>query len=58
LVADLLGQLGGESNIRLLFAKLAIEKEPLVRDAIERALEAQGELRRTPLPARSRSILP
>jgi len=51
LAADLLGVLGGESNIELLRAKLALEKEPLVRDAITRALETMGALRRTPAPA-------
>lgn len=51
LAADLLGLLGGEANVELLRAKLQVEKEPLVRDAITRALETLGALRRTPAPA-------
>ena len=51
LAADLLAALGGEANVELLRAKLAVEKEPLVRDAITRALETLGALRRTPAPA-------
>jgi HEAT repeat protein len=39
LAADLLGELGGESNVNLLRAKLQLEKEPLVKDALARALE-------------------
>jgi len=58
LAADLLGELGGESNVNLLRAKLQLEKEPLVRDALARALEALGALRRTPSPAGGGSIVP
>ncbi len=50
LAADLLGRLGGEANIELLRAKLHAEREPLVRDAVARALESLGALRRTPSP--------
>ncbi|HEU5074729.1 MAG TPA: HEAT repeat domain-containing protein, partial [Polyangiaceae bacterium] len=57
LAADLLGELGGESNVNLLRAKLQLEKEPLVRDALARALESLGALRRTPSPAGG-SIVP
>jgi HEAT repeat protein len=38
LAADLLGRIGGESVTALLRTKLALEPEPLVRDAILRAL--------------------
>jgi HEAT repeat protein len=38
LAADLLGRIGGDSVTALLRAKLALEPEPLVRDAILRAL--------------------
>ena len=38
LAADLLGRIGGESVTALLRTKLAMETEPLVRDAILRAL--------------------
>ncbi len=38
LAADLLGRVGGDSVAALLRAKLVIETEPLVRDAILRAL--------------------
>jgi HEAT repeat protein len=48
--ADALGRLGGEAEILLLRAKLDVEREPLVRDALERALEELGALRRTPMP--------
>jgi HEAT repeat protein len=48
--ADVLGRLGGEAEIQLLRAKLDTEREPLVRDALERALEELGALRRTPMP--------
>ncbi len=58
LAADLLGQLGGEANVELLRAKMHVEKEPLVRDAIARALEALGALRRTPSPAGGGSLGP
>lgn len=58
LAADLLGELGGESNVNLLRAKMLVEKEPLVRDALARALESLGALRRTPSPAGGGSIVP
>ncbi len=48
--ADVLGRLGGEAEIQALRAKLDTEREPLVRDALERALEELGALRRTPMP--------
>ena len=58
LAADLLGHLGGESGMGLLRAKLAGEDEPLVREAIQRALsELEGTVplrRTTPPPGRVR----
>lgn len=48
--ADVLGKLGGESDVHLLRAKLESEREPLVREALQRALEELGALRRTPVP--------
>lgn len=48
--ADVLGNMGGETEISLMRAKLEVEREPLVRDALERALEELGALRRTPVP--------
>lgn len=48
--ADMLGKLGGESDVQLLRVKLESEREPLVREALQRALEELGALRRTPLP--------
>jgi HEAT repeat protein len=58
LAADLLGQQGSEANVELLRARMPVEKEPLVKDAITRALEALGALRRTPTPAGSGSPVP
>jgi HEAT repeat protein len=58
LAADLLGRLGGEPGMRLLRAKLAGEDEPLVKEAIQRALsklEGVVPIRRTtPPPGRVR----
>lgn len=54
LAADLLGQRGGEVAAGLLRAKRATEREPLVREALERALGAvegtQPSRRSTPAP--------
>lgn len=58
LAADLLGRSGGEANVNLLRAKMQVETEPLVKDAIARALESLGALRRTPSPAGRGSLLP
>lgn len=56
LAADLLAGIGGETGARILRAKLASESEPLVREAIQRALqelEAGGGHHRTmPPPGR------
>jgi HEAT repeat protein len=59
LVADLLGRVGGRDAMAQLRARLAAEKEPLVREAIQRALlefeEAEVVVRRTtPPPMRQR----
>jgi HEAT repeat protein len=51
LAADLLGDIGAATD--LLRAKLSIEPEPLVKDAVQRALgevDSAGGVRRTPLP--------
>lgn len=54
LAADLLGQRGGEVAAGLLRAKRATEREPLVREALERALGVlegtQPSRRSTPAP--------
>jgi HEAT repeat protein len=54
LAADLLGHIGGEMTAALLRAKLSTEEEPLVREAIQRALGgpeiAKIPLRPTPIP--------
>src|SRR5690606_23137649 len=53
LAADLMGRTGQTASIGLLRAKLASESEPLVREAIQRALvelELGGGLRRTTPP--------
>ncbi len=54
LVADLLGSIGGEVALGLLRGKLGSEPEPLVREALARALgevETSGSIRRsTPVP--------
>ncbi|NLE87595.1 MAG: HEAT repeat domain-containing protein [Myxococcales bacterium] len=46
--ADMLGRLGGEAEVQLLRARLEAEQEPLVREALQRALEELGALKRTP----------
>jgi HEAT repeat protein len=48
--ADVLGQLGGEPEVHVIRARLESEREPLVQEALQRALEALGALRRTPTP--------
>jgi HEAT repeat protein len=61
LAADLLGQTGGETAIELLRAKLANEAEPLVKDAVHRALieiEGGSAVRRTAPPPRPGSWPP
>lgn len=61
IAADLLGRSGSETDIELLRAKLAAESEPLVREAIGRALaelEAAAGVRRSPPPSRHGSWRP
>ena len=54
LAADLLGRIGGDPAAALLRARLSTEEEPLVREAIQRALGgpeiAKIPLRPTPIP--------
>lgn len=57
LSADMLGRAGGESASVLLRARLSNEDNPLVQDAINRALELGG-LRHTPPPVRAGSLRP
>ena len=59
LSADMLGRAGGDSANALLRARLANEDNPLVQEAISRALEiGSGSTRHTPLPARAGSLRP
>ena len=61
LAADLLGRIGGEVAVELLRAKLATELEPLVKDAVQRALvdvEGGSAVRRTHPPPRPGSWPP
>ncbi|HKO52864.1 MAG TPA: HEAT repeat domain-containing protein [Polyangiaceae bacterium] len=59
LAADMLGRVGGDSASALLRARLASEDNPLVQEAISRALEtAYGGARHTPLPHRAGSLRP
>jgi HEAT repeat protein len=57
LAADLLGRSPTETALGLLRARLSIENNPLVCEALERALDASGT-RRTPAPGRSGSMPP
>jgi len=60
LSADMLGRVGGDSAVALLRARLATEDNPLVQEAITRALEASVSkgVRHTPLPHRAGSLRP
>jgi HEAT repeat protein len=60
LSADMLGRVGGDSANALLRARLATEDNPLVQEAINRALEAGTSkgVRHTPLPHRAGSLRP
>ncbi len=61
LAADLLGRIGGEVALGLLRAKLAVETEAFVREAIQRALaelDAGTHRRPTPSPPPRRSVRP
>jgi HEAT repeat protein len=61
LAADLLGQIGGEGVLSALRQRLSIEVEPLVRDALQRALfeleaNVAGFRRTTPPPLRGSQL--
>lgn len=58
LSADMLGRIGGESASALLRARHATEDNPLVQEAISRALETGHGVRHTPLPHRAGSLRP
>jgi len=58
LSADMLGRAGGESAHALLRARLTIEDNPLVQEAISRALETGTGMRYTPSPLRAGSLRP
>jgi HEAT repeat protein len=61
LAADLLGHSGGQAYVGTLRAKLAVEAEPLVKEAIQRALselETASGVRRSPPPVRMGSWRP
>jgi len=58
LSADMLSRVGGDSANALLRARLATEDNPLVQEAISRALEAGNGVRHTPLPHRAGSLRP
>jgi HEAT repeat protein len=58
LSADMLGRVGGESAVALLRARLVVEDNPRVLEAINRALEIAAGMRHTPLPPRAGSLRP
>ena len=58
LSADMLGRLGGDSASALLRARHGAEDNPLVQEAIARALETGHGMRPTPLPHRAGSLRP
>lgn len=58
LSADMLGRVGGDSSGALLRARYATEDNPLVQEAISRALENGHGARHTPLPHRAGSLRP
>ncbi|HYQ03028.1 MAG TPA: HEAT repeat domain-containing protein [Polyangiaceae bacterium] len=58
LSADMLGRVGGDSANALLRARYATEDNPLVQEAISRALESGYGVRHTPLPHRAGSLRP
>jgi len=58
LSADMLGRVGGDSAHALLRARHATEDNPLVQEAIGRALETGNGTRHTPLPHRAGSLRP
>ncbi|HVY30717.1 MAG TPA: HEAT repeat domain-containing protein [Polyangiaceae bacterium] len=48
LAADLLGRAPSEASAALLRARLAVEQDPMVKDALSRALENSGQRRSRP----------
>lgn len=56
LAADLLGRAPSEASAALLRARLAVEQDPMVKDALSRALENSGQRRSRP-PRRSQGGL-
>jgi HEAT repeat protein len=48
LAADLLGRAPSEASAALLRARLAVEQDPMVKDALARALESSGQRRSKP----------
>ena len=58
LSADMLGRVGGDSAHALLRARFGTEDNPLVQEAIGRALETGSGVRHTPLPHRAGSLRP
>ncbi len=48
LAADLLGRAPSEASASLLRARLAVEHDPMVKDALSRALESSGQRRSRP----------
>ncbi len=48
LAADLLGRAPSEASASLLRARLAVEQDPMVKDALARALESSGQRRSRP----------
>jgi HEAT repeat protein len=58
LSADMLSRMGGDSANAFLRARLATEDNPLVQEAISRALETGNGTRHTPLPHRAGSLRP
>ncbi|RYZ01595.1 MAG: HEAT repeat domain-containing protein [Myxococcales bacterium] len=48
LAADLLGRATSEASAALLRARLSVEQDPMVKDALSRALESSGQRRSRP----------
>jgi HEAT repeat protein len=48
LAADLLGRAPSEASAQLLRARLTVEQDPMVKDALSRALESSGQRRSRP----------
>jgi HEAT repeat protein len=48
LAADLLGRAPSDASAALLRARLAVETDPMVKDALSRALESTGQRRSRP----------